>query len=270
MGELEIPDLADLGLPGALAGAGALGIYWTLGPSIKAVGNSFGQWTEYRMNNLLRIGEKVSARRELQSDLDDGSPRAVHPRLAAALIENSSWVDDDLHQEYFAGLIVGEKNESDDGLFYSRVVSELTASQVRLHFLIYRAYEGSFATIQAPRFNGGDAALRQLTVRASKSSFTGALQLRSFDSPSWAAAVHGLVRAGLVTEIAPISAGSDTIVAVPSLLGAIIYHRALSYTTEGIDAIRSDRAQLERIDGHSYAPFPDGVAGLADVVIGAV
>jgi len=158
--ELEIPDLADLGLPGAFAGAGALGLYWTLGPSIKAVGNSFGQWTEYRMNNLLRIGEKVSARRESQVDLDDGSPRDVHPRLAADFIENSSWVDDDLHQEYFAGLIAVEKGQSDDGLFYSRVISGLTASQVRLHFLIYRAYEGSFAFIPAPHFNEGEESSR--------------------------------------------------------------------------------------------------------------
>lgn len=272
MSELEIPDLTGLGLPGAFtgAGAGALGLYWTLGPSIKAVGNAFGQWTEYRMNNLLRIGEKVSARRDSQSDLDDGSPRAVHPRLAVDLIENASWVDDDLHQEYFAGLIAGELSDSDEGLFYSRVVSGLTASQVRLHFLIYRAYEGSFAAIQTPRFNDGDAGLRQLTVRASKSSFADAMHLESVATPSWAAAVHGLERAGLVSEIAPVAAGDDTIAAIPSLLGAIIYHRALSYTPIGIDAIRSDRAQLKRIDGHSYAPFPDSVAGLAGAVIGAV
>lgn len=269
MSELEIPDLTDLGLPGAFTGAGALGLYWTLGPSIKAVGNAFGQWTEYRMGNLLRIGEKVSARRDSQADLDDGSPRAVHPRLAVDLIENASWVDDDLHQEYFAGLIAGEKSESDEGLFYSRVVSGLTASQVRLHFLIYRAYEGSFAAIQAPRFNGGDAGLRQLAVRASRSSFAGAMQLESLASPSWAAAVHGLETAGLVSEIAPVVEGDDTIAAIPSLLGAIIYHRALSYTPIGIDAIRSDRTQLERIDGHSYASFPEGGAGLADAVIGA-
>jgi hypothetical protein len=76
MSELEIPDLTGLGLPGTFVGAGALGLYWTLGPSIQAVGSAFGQWTEYRMSNLLRIGEKVSARRDSQADLDDGSPRA--------------------------------------------------------------------------------------------------------------------------------------------------------------------------------------------------
>lgn len=270
MSELEIPDLTGLGLPGAFVGSGALGLYWTLGPSIKAVGNAFGQWTEYRMNNLLRIGEKLSERRDAQPSLDNGSPRAVHPRLAADLIENASWVDDDLHQEYFAGLIAGEMSESDEGIFYSRIVSSLTASQVRLHFLIYRAYEGSFATIPAPRFNGGDADLRRLAVCAPKTSFANAMQLDSIGSSSWAAAVHGLERAGLVNEIAPITVGDDKIAAIPSLLGAIIYHRALSYSTSGVDAIRSDRAQLKRIDGNSYASFPTGVVGLPDAFIAAV
>lgn len=178
MSDLEIPDLAELGLPGALAGAGALGLYWTLGPSIKAVGNAFGTWTEYRMNNLLRIGEKVAGRAE-QFDGGIRSERRIHPRLAADLIENASWIDDDLHQEYFAGLIAGETSESDDGLFYSRIVAGLTAKQVRLHFIIYRSYEGSFAAVETPRFNGGEQQLRQLTVLAPKSAFAHAMGLES-------------------------------------------------------------------------------------------
>jgi hypothetical protein len=186
------------------------------------------------------------------------------------LIENASWVDDDLQQEYFAGLIVREVSDSDEGLFYSRIVSGLTASQIRLHFLIYRAYEGSIATVQTPRFNNGDADLRKLAVRASRTSFADAMQLESISSSAWAVAVHGLERAGLVTEIAPVKAGDETIAAIPSLLGAIIYHRALSYTPVGIDAIRSDRAQLERIGGHSYASFPDTANSLSGSVVGAV
>ncbi|GAA1681636.1 hypothetical protein GCM10010977_31680 [Citricoccus zhacaiensis] len=268
MSELEIPDLAELGMPGIFTGAGALGLYWTLGPSIKAVGSAFGQWTEYRMNNLLRIGERVSERRDSQSGLDDGKPRAVHPRLAADLIENSSWIDDELHQEYFAGLIAGETGSSDDGLFYSRIVSNLTSSQVRLHFLIYRAYEGSFAFVQSSRFNGGESDLRQLMVRAPKTAFAETMEMDSASGSSWAAAVHGLEAAGLVTEIAPISKGAEIIGAIPSLLGAIVYHRALSYTPIGVDAIRCDRDQLKRIGGHSYAPFPDTAPKLTGVTFG--
>ncbi len=268
MSELDIPDLTELGLPGALAGAGALGLYWTLGPSIKAVGNAFGSWTDYRMKNLLRIGEKVSERRATQADLDGGAPRSVHPRLAAQMIEAGSWIDDDLHQEYFAGLIAGETSGSDDGLFYTRVVSELTASQVKLHFLIYRAYEGSLAHFTEPRFNSGIEGLHRLAVRAPRSAYADALGLDDIRDGTWAAAVHGLERAGLVTQIAPEAEGSDTVVAIPSLLGAIIYHHALSYTPTGIDAIRSDRAQLARIGGHTYASFPDGAPQLAGAKIG--
>jgi hypothetical protein len=267
MSDLVIPDLAELGLPGTLAGAGALGLYWTLGPSIKAVGNAFGTWTEYRMNNLLRIGEKIAGRRD-QFDEGVSSERRIHPRLAADLIENASWIDDDLHQEYFAGLIAGEAGESDDGLFYSRVVAGLTAKQVRLHFIVYRSYEGSFAAVEGPRFNGGEEHLRQLAVRAPRSAFAHAMGLESVSTPAWAAAVHGLERSGLLTQVAPVAVGSDTIAAVPSLLGAIIYHRALSYTPAGIDSIRSDREQLRRIGGHSYAEFPSGAAVLSDATIG--
>jgi hypothetical protein len=243
MAELEIPDLSELGVTGTMTGAGALALYWTFGPSIKAVGNAFGTWTEYRMNNLLRIGEKIDKRISSER-ADDGE--SVHPRAAKELIHEASWISDDIHQEYVAGLLVGSRSpdgSNDDGVYYARIISGLTSSQVRLHYAIYSAYEGT-AVATSPKlrsgFNQPREARDHLTIRASKTS----VHAVCGDHDSYGVGANGLIREGLIDDYG--NHGEDDYVFVPSLLGAILYHHALGYPGS-IDAIRFEREQLMRI-----------------------
>ncbi|WP_296607450.1 hypothetical protein [Nocardioides sp.] len=275
MSDSDIPDLSALGVPGAAQGAGALALYWTIGPSIQAVGRVFGEWTEYRLRNLLRIGEKVAKR--IPSDPEpDG--QGINPRAAKVLIEEASWVDDDLHQEYLAGLFVASRSPdgvSDDGAYYTRIVAGLSASQVRLHYGIYRAYYGSTldGTGLDHRFNGSNDDLRAIAVWAPRQSYFDLAAARegAASGDGFAAAVHGLQREGLVTEVAPPVVDDPHIVAVPSLLGAVVYHRAMGYTPTGVDAIRSDRAQLQRINPeYTFAELSPEPAQLAHARIAPV
>jgi hypothetical protein len=248
MSELDIPDLSALGVGGRATGAGALAIYWTMGPSIKAVGNVFGEWTEYRVRNLLRMGDKVSAR---QGKLV-GDGKTLHPRVAKVLIEEASWISDNLHQEYLAGLLLDSRNadgDSDDASYYAGIVARLTTSQVRLHFGVYSAYAGTFSETQPARFNGGPEQLRDLDIAAPRESYAALLDIPDVAGhDAFPIAIHGLIQEGLIQECAPVNGPlhASHIATTPTLLGAILYHKVMSYTSVGIDTIRFARVELSR------------------------
>ena len=254
MAELDIPDLTPIGVEGAVTGAGALALYWTLGPSVRAIGKVFGEWTEFRLRNLLGIGERIAGRLEPGVEADG---IGINPRTAKVLIEEASWIEDDLHQEYMAGLFVASRSPegvSDDGAYYARIIAGLSASQVRVHYGVYRAYYNTrTAENLRYRFNGSPEDRRALSVWAPRESYfrlaAGGLEDAS-DTGPFAAAVHGLEREALIDECAPPRGELNTshIVTIPSLLGAVVFHKAMNYTPPGVDAIRSDREQLQRIN----------------------
>lgn len=252
MSELDIPNLSALGVEGTATGAGALALYWTIGPSIKAIGNVFGEWTDYRLRNLLSMSEKIDARRSGNLPVDGGH---VHPRVATELIAAASWIDDDLHQEYLAGLFLDARRtggQKDDGKYYSQIITQLTSSQVRLHYGIYGAYAGTYGESNAHvNFNHSADAIRDLCIVAPRESFASLLDIPAIEgSDAFPIAVHGLIQAGLITECAGLAGPrvGTHLVAIPTLLGAIVYHKAMSYTSIGIDTIRLDRDQLARIN----------------------
>jgi len=239
LAELEIPDFTELGVDGALTGAGALALYWTFGPSVKAIGNAFGTWTEYRVSNLLRIGEKVD-KRIAGVLVEDG--QTIHPRAAKELIDEASWIDDDTHQEYMAGLLVASRSPegiSDNGVYYTRIVANLSSAQIKLHHALYGAYENSLGgnVENATHFNGDGEGRRRIAVHAARDSFHEVCG----DYDSFAVGANGLLREGLIDDYG--SSGDESYVFVPSLLGAILYHRALGFPA-GIGAIRVETAQL--------------------------
>lgn len=119
---------------GATAATGyALGK--VLGPSVNAVGKALGDFTDWQMRNLLRLSTKTQAR----EDLGEGE---VHPRVAQRILSEASWSDDDVAQEYFAGMLIGSRNLQGaemDTAYFARVTAGLTAVQLRLHHMVYEA-----------------------------------------------------------------------------------------------------------------------------------
>jgi hypothetical protein len=126
-----------------IAVSGALGLRRVVGPSLDAVGEALGRFSRYRAENILRIGEK--AQRRLGDQPADEDEPTVHPRVAKEVLDEGSWIDDDLHQEYLAALLVGARTRggtSDAEAYFARIVTGLTAEQVHLHYATMVAYEG--------------------------------------------------------------------------------------------------------------------------------
>lgn len=125
-----------------LKGAGALGLYWLAGPTLRAVGKAFGDWTDYRLRNLLGLGEKIQARRTSDAFDDEGQ---VHPKVVHEVFERGSWTSDDVAQEYLAGLLCSSRTpEGDDeeGAYLAGIVAGMTATQIRLHHALYAPLNG--------------------------------------------------------------------------------------------------------------------------------
>ena len=87
-------------------------------------------------------------------DLPSQDP--VNPRVAHTVVEDGSWVSDDVGQEYFAGLLLFSKSDSedsDDGVFYATLAAGLTSNQIRMHHAIYHCFATKFG--QFPITNAG-------------------------------------------------------------------------------------------------------------------
>lgn len=118
----------------------ALGVLF--GPSVLEVGQVLREFTGYRLRNILGIGEKIHSR---IGDEPTTGDEKVHPRVAKALIEEGSWIDDDVAQEYFAGIMLSARHtdgkEADDA-YYGRLAASLGPDHIRLHHLAYSSLVG--------------------------------------------------------------------------------------------------------------------------------
>ncbi|MCJ1711156.1 hypothetical protein MT344_08190 [Clavibacter michiganensis subsp. phaseoli] len=266
MGDEDIPDLTDIGIPSA-TGAGALALYFLVGPSLKAVGNAFGEWTEYRMRNLLRIDEKTQVR--LSRLKTQPAQPSIHPRLAKNLVDDASWIDDELQQDYYAGVLFSAiaTETTEEAAYFARIVSALTPSQLRLHYALYRSYRGSYESTAALNFTrGGD--LAALAVRAPINSFRSAC--RSPDDMASArgmgVATGGLAREGLIGRMGWIDRDEKVYSIEPTLMGASLFSLAMGYPA-GIDIRRSEEYLRQEVPRFAL-PVDERMPGIAGAQIG--
>lgn len=249
--ELDVPDW----VPGAgWAGFGALGTLWLLGPSIRAVGRNLGKWTDYHTSNLLSLSEKVE--RRLRADGDEADDHEVHPRVAKEVMDAAAWVDDDLHQEYLAALLVGARSPGgrDDAAMYDvKLVTSLPAAAVRLHYALYSSYFGTVPSLKerAGRTFLHVSRLERLTLSApvgQLTELTGSFRMLGI-------ANDALHREGLIHAMAPV-AGVDEVQYVPNGFGASLFKRAF-FTRQDLNTdvllLPIEQAQL-----FGHTPAPDG------------
>ena len=145
----EVSDLAAIlaiSPEQAIVAGGTVASAWALkkviGPSLDAIGNALGDFSGYRVRNLLCIGEKISTRLDETPLETDAS---IHPRIAKELLEEGTWAADDVSQEYFAGMMLSAANEDPEqghAGYIARVIAGLSPSHLRLHHAIYSTMVG--------------------------------------------------------------------------------------------------------------------------------
>lgn len=123
---------------------GAKVIEKVLGPTADYVGGGLKNWTEKRVQNAGRIFE--NAAKKLGEKIEE--PGSVPPRVLKEILNEGSYCDDELTAEYFGGVLASSRtgtNRDDRATSYLKLTSELSAYQIRFHYVSYLAWRALFS-----------------------------------------------------------------------------------------------------------------------------
>ena len=108
-----------------------------LGPTCDYLGNEVKSFVEKRSKNIGSIFNKAS--RKIGDKINE--PGEVDPRVLRNIIDEGSFCEEDLTQEYYAGLLassrqkINEKNE--DTIPFLNLIKCMSSNQIALHYFIY-------------------------------------------------------------------------------------------------------------------------------------
>lgn len=136
----------DLGTGLTILGSaigGAKLVEKVLGPTADYIGIGLRNWAEKRVQNAGRIF--VKAAEKLGDKIDE--PGTVPPRVLKEVLDEGSYCDDELAAEYFGGVLASSRsdiNRDDRAASYLKLTSELSAYQIRFHYISYTAWRTLF------------------------------------------------------------------------------------------------------------------------------
>jgi hypothetical protein len=145
-GQDELPDpilgtvLAKaVGATGPESEKAAAGLFMrVLGPSADEIGEALRRYTAYRLRNVGRIVETAD---DKAGNAEDDA--IVNPRVARVLLEEGSYCDDPLMTNYLGGVLAASRTQDgrdDRAVTWSRLLADLSALQIRAHYLLYREW----------------------------------------------------------------------------------------------------------------------------------
>jgi len=107
-----------------------------LGPTFEYLGGEIRNLAEKCNLNLTNIFLKAS--RILGDDVN--VPGQVSPRVLKSILDEGAFCDDEVAAEYFAGVLAASRSEigDDRGISYLALLRDLSAYQIRAHYIIYR------------------------------------------------------------------------------------------------------------------------------------
>lgn len=115
-----------------------------LGPTSDYVGIGLKNWAEKRVQNAGRIFEKAAEK--LGDQIEE--PGSVSPRVLKEILDEGSYCDDELTADYFGGVLASSRSgisRDDRAASYLKLTSDLSAYQIRFHYITYAAFRMLFA-----------------------------------------------------------------------------------------------------------------------------
>lgn len=121
-------------------GAGIGAALWTgrkvLGSLLDEVAEDIRErYASRRRQTFHQIIEKAAKRLGPAAEIDG----AVPPRLIGLLIDEASWVDDEVLAEYWGGIVAASRTaegKDDHGIPWARLVARLSRFHVKAHYLL--------------------------------------------------------------------------------------------------------------------------------------
>lgn len=131
----------DIGIGLTILGGGVASkemVKRVLGPTADYIGEEIKLITERRLKAIGTIFKHASNKLDRHEH-----PGAVSPRILKGVLEEGSFVEDDLTLEYFGGVLASSKADSiynDQGVALISTLNRLTSLQVRVHYVVYQIF----------------------------------------------------------------------------------------------------------------------------------
>ena len=139
-----MPELTTEVLAVLTAYLGKDGVSKLLGPTADYLGRELSVFTQTRIENVGKIFS--NAKKKLGKKLE--RPGRVHPKVLKTIINDGSYADDDITAEYFGGVLASSRtgvNRDDRGNRFARMIDNLSAYQIRTHYLVYSTISELFS-----------------------------------------------------------------------------------------------------------------------------
>lgn len=136
--------IITVGLGAVAAYLGKDGISRILGPTADYLGGELKEFTKRRIENVAKIFSR--AEKKLGDKLD--CPGQVPPKVLKTIINEGSYSDDDITIEYFGGVLASSRTEisrDDRGARLAKMIDNMSAYQIRSHYLIYSTISEIFS-----------------------------------------------------------------------------------------------------------------------------
>ncbi|MCK8608883.1 hypothetical protein [Agromyces sp. C10] len=175
----------------AKAGGGVLSRL--LGPTADVMGAQLHEW--YTRKNVERVAKRAEAKANTASN------GAVPSRVAAEVFSKAQWADDEFVAEYLSGVLATARTpdgKDDRAVTWTALVGRLSADQLRLHYVLYRA-------IRELGLNVEHDAIVEILARPLVFAFTDLLAVMDIPASHEGAvrlldAVYGLQAEGLIAD----------------------------------------------------------------------
>jgi hypothetical protein len=118
-----------------------------LGPSVDLWGEHFRQWNEHLLAKRAQNVQKVLEAADRKAGAPIGETGSIHPRVLKEILDDGSYVEDDLMREYFGGVLASSLsgvNRDDRGASMAKIVTEMSVYEIRAHFVVYRGFKQEF------------------------------------------------------------------------------------------------------------------------------
>lgn len=114
-----------------------------LGPTADYIGEGLRDFTEKRVNNLKKIFDV--AHKQLGERIEEDGK--VPPRVLKGILEEGSFVEDELSAQYFGGVLAASRSDleyDDRGTSFISILTKLSSFQLHLHFVTYSIVRKQF------------------------------------------------------------------------------------------------------------------------------
>ncbi|CRX39196.1 hypothetical protein [Estrella lausannensis] len=231
-----------------------------LGPTADYIGDGIKAFTEKRVQNLNRIFKRTSEKIDKRGILTGSVP----PRILKNILDEGSYVDNELAAEYFSGALAASKSDrsrDDRALTILKLLSSMSNYEIRLHYILYSAFREAF--LSSGKFNVTDINKSincELFVPISQFIDSFALEPGEDINTILEHALPGLGTRDLINQAYAYggkeflakrfkTAGDGGIIAAPSLLGAQLFLAAHGYLEISANKLCDSNLDLEIWDG---------------------